>query len=567
MSFQREAEKARGAFFTPPEVARFLVDWAVRSPSDRVLEPSCGDASFLVPAAARLRSLGATRNEIEEIVCGVEIHGPSALAAQARLSELGHAATIVNEDFFDRSSHPGFDVVVGNPPYVRYQNFSGAARAKSVRAALAQGVRLTLLASSWAAFTVHASQFLKDDGRLGLVLPAELLSVNYAAEVRRFLLSRFASVRLVLFEKLVFPGVLEEVVLLLAEGRGTASHFEVYQARDLKCLEGMETASWRNFKPSGDEKWTPSLIAGDALEVYRELTSGKGFAKLIEWGETYLGSVTGNNDWFTLTVPNAARLGIVSSELQKISPPGARHLRGLTFGANSWEQLASEGARCYLFAPGDNPSKAARAYIEAGERAGVHGAYKCRVRSPWWRVPLVAKPDLLFTYMNHERPRWIANEAGVRILNSLYGVELAPGKKRLGKKHLPTACLNTVTLLGSEIVGRAYGGGLLKHEPKEADLLPVPSPSLLEMADDELQAMTPQLGVAMRQQNMSKVVEIVDALLLEKFLKLDATQIAQLREAREWLFRRRAARGSKSNIAHRRPSRCGAEWTARQALG
>jgi adenine-specific DNA-methyltransferase len=40
------------------------------------------------------------------------------------------------------------------------------------------------------------------------VLPAELLSVNYAAPVRRYLTERFAHVRLVLFDERVFPGVL-----------------------------------------------------------------------------------------------------------------------------------------------------------------------------------------------------------------------------------------------------------------------------------------------------------------------------------------------------------------------
>lgn len=74
------------------------------------------------------------------------------------------------------------------------------------------------LASSWAAFTVHAALYLHPGGRMGLVLPAELLSVNYAAEVRRFLLESFERVELVLFTERVFPGVLEDVVLLLAEG-------------------------------------------------------------------------------------------------------------------------------------------------------------------------------------------------------------------------------------------------------------------------------------------------------------------------------------------------------------
>ena len=122
---------------------------------------------------------------------------------------------------------------MGNPPYVRYQDFSGVARSRSREAALRAGVPLTGLASSWAAFTVHAALFLKTGGRLGLVLPAELLTVNYAAEVRRFLMERFARVRLVLFTERVFPGVLEEVVLLLADGyeQGPADHCELHQVR------------------------------------------------------------------------------------------------------------------------------------------------------------------------------------------------------------------------------------------------------------------------------------------------------------------------------------------------
>ena len=68
---------------------------------------------------------------------------------------------------------------------------------------------------------MHAASFLAVGGRMGLVLPAELLSVNYAAPVREFLLRRFERVRLILFDERVFPGVQEEVVLLLADGHAT----------------------------------------------------------------------------------------------------------------------------------------------------------------------------------------------------------------------------------------------------------------------------------------------------------------------------------------------------------
>ena len=536
--------KARGAFFTPPEITRFISDWAVRAATDSVLEPSCGEAAFLLAAGHDLAGLGARRAELASRLHGIEIHRPSAERGQADLRRRDLDATIKVADFFDCPPEPVFDAVVGNPPYIRYQQFSGAARLKSIEAALAGGVRLTGLASSWAAFVVHASRFLKPEGRLGLVLPAELLTVNYAAQVRRFLLDRFSRVRLVMFDNRVFPDVLEEVVLLLAEGRGGASSFEVFQARDVAHLEKLDTESWTGFDLGKVDKWTPALLSQSSFEIYQKLCDQAVFSSMLDWGETYLGAVTGNNSFFTVSKAEAAVRGLSADDVLKISPPGSRHLSGLKFSTALWEALRDANHRCYLFYPkSDKLSAAARRYIAMGEQKTVPLAYKCRVRNPWWRVPLVAQPDLFFTYMNHDRPRLIANEAGVQLINSIYGVALRPERRALGRDLLPLAALNSVTLLGAEMVGRAYGGGLLKLEPKEADRLPMPTLDTVAALAPQLSALRPQLATALRRNDLERAVALVDEVMLSQHLGIAGSDLTALRHARDFLFRRRVSRG------------------------
>lgn len=536
--------KARGAFFTPPELASFLSHWAIRRAGDRVFEPSCGEAAFLLSAVQRLQSLGTAA----PVLSGMDIHEASVRHACKALAAEGAKASIQTGDFFATvPPQDKFDAVIGNPPYVRYQSFAGDARIRALEAALRQGVRLTGLASSWAAFTVHASAFLKPSGRLALVLPAELLSVNYAAEIRRFLLKRFGSVRLVLFEDLVFPGVLEEVVLLLAEGTGGADYFEVLQVKNAADLRKGGDSTWTGYVPRADEKWTSALLSADSLNIYRELTASPNIEVMLDWGETYLGAVTGNNDYFALSRSQARELRLREHELERISPPGSRHLRGLALTSAGWEYLAANGRLCYLFAPGDRPSAAAERLIEKGERAGVHKAYKCRVRSPWWKVPLVEKPDFFFSYMNYESPRLTRNTAGVHLLNSLYGIRLHAQRRRVGRDSLHFASLNSITLLGAEVVGRSYGGGMLKHEPKEADMLPMPSLEVLREAEPRLKRLQPQISLFLRGADIMPAIDLVDRVLLQGIMKATPRQIAELRVARAKLFQRRINRGKGQN--------------------
>lgn len=539
-----EIRKARGAFFTPAELCAYLAEWAIRNGTDQVLEPSCGEAAFLLAAAQRLHVLGAQPGGLH----GTELHETSARNARHRLSRAGHAADVEVADFFVSTPTPRFDAVIGNPPYVRYQGFSGESRSRSRAAALRAGVRLTALASSWAAFTVHAALFLKPQGRLGLVLPAELLSVNYAAEVRSFLMRRFARVRLVLFTDRVFPGVQEEVVLLMAEGEGPTAHCELHQVRDVEELVSSTEvlSSWTPVQPEG--KWTDALVPPAARDIYREIENGGAFGRMLEWGETTLGAVTGNNRYFAMAPERVAELGLEGADLVAISPTGSRHLRHrLDLTEADWLELGEAGSPTWLLRPSGEPSAAAKRYFEEGERERVHLAYKCRVRDPWWRTPLVPPPDLFVTYMNSDTPRLIANSARVQHLNSVHGLYLRPGFKKLGRSLLPLASLNSMTLLGAETVGRAYGGGLLKLEPREADVLPVPSPRLVADVQRALSEIRPVALDALRCNRLLEAVHAVDQVVLVDGLGLARADVNVLRSARDLLAARRAARGKSSS--------------------
>lgn len=545
------ARKARGAFFTPQALTDYICEWAIRSSEDRILEPSCGEAAFLLAAARRLDQLGASvgSDQLE----GVELHRESAAAARVLLAEAGRRASVKVGDFFNVPGDRRFDAVIGNPPFVRYQGFTGTSRAAARRAALLGGVGLTALASSWAAFTVHSAEFLRPGGRLGLVLPAELLTVNYASEVRRYLMRSFGRVRLVLFTERVFPGVLEEVVLVMAEqagAEGGTDHCELRQvtsAQDLAKELDPQPAQHLWHPQDVGAKWTPALLSSAALDAYSELVSGGSFTTLQSWGETTLGSVTGRNKYFALSPQQAAGLNLAHGELERLSPPGSRHLRGLSFSTAMWNQLGRDGARTLLFRPGTDKktmSAGARRYLRLGEEEEVHTAYKCAIRKPWWQVPLVKPADLLLTYMNADTPRLTTNAAGVRHLNSVHGVYLAEEYRKLGRGLLPLASLNTMSLLGAELVGRAYGGGMLKLEPGEADLLPVPTVACVAAAGPSLRARRPAIRRALQHGDLLDAVRLVDEVLLHDVMKLGADQQAELMAARALMSARRLARGT-----------------------
>ncbi len=537
--------KARGAFFTPPAIADFLSGWAVRSPDARILDPTCGEAVFLRAAARRLESLGAAPEQIAKQLTGVDLHQPSLDASGALLREEGTGAHFVRSDFFELATPAQIgdrvgwqDAVIGNPPFVRYQDHRGHIRKRSVAAAFEQGVRLSGLASSWAATLVHASAFLRPSGRLAMVLPAELLTVGYAEPIRRWLKSRFAVVNLVMFDKLQFDGADEKVVLLVAHGTGPCDSFCLFHVDGADDLADIHPLDPIGATPAAEGKWSDLALSLDVRQLFRSATER--MTRLDGYGAPTLGTVTGSNDYFAISEVTRLKYKIDEKHLQRISPPGTRHLKGLSFSTAQWEELKLSGQRVWLLHPDKNArSKGLVAYLKLGQERNVPDAYKCTIRDPWWRPPVVPVPDLFFTYMSHRYPRLITNAARTTFLNSMLGLRLGDNAPPETQDALPLLALNSLTMLGAEIMGRAYGGGILKMEPSEAAGLPVPGPEALEKAWKALSMRSPNLDAALKRGEWWTVVAEVDSVLLKVAIGLTNEEVIAIRDAATLLRVRR----------------------------
>jgi adenine-specific DNA-methyltransferase len=533
-------QKELGAFYTPPEMARRLVDWAIRDANDRVLDPSFGGLVFLSAAKERLRGLGAPEERIAEQLFGVDLDPEACARAQEHDWGDLRSPHLQEGDFFDvdPGELPSFEAVVGNPPYVRYQSFNGRALGAR-KLALAAGVKLSRMASSWAPFVIHATSFVRPGGRLAQVLPAELLHAQYARPVIEFLRREFAEIEIVVFDGRVFPGALEEVVLLLASGRGAPgiAELRLLPYETSVAVGGAPQNTMREIDDTaGDRPLLEQLLPDDVRSLYRLLADHKDVATLGELASVDIGIVTGANEFFLLDRETARQ---IDGRLLVPAIGKAQQLPGAQLSREDHQDLLEAGSPALMFkASASSPKQAlisAADHIAAGESEGFHERYKCRIREPWWGLPIPGDgpAGLLLTYFANDHPRIALNEARVFSTNTVHGVR--PADPRLAAA-LAVGFYNSLTLLSAEIIGRSYGGGVMKLEPSEAEAL------LFPPVDESLAELLGAVDDAVRARDLEAALNLVDARMLAP-LGLDAEKISRLRTAREFLRERRRRRG------------------------
>jgi adenine-specific DNA methylase len=482
-------DKLRGGYYTSRAIAAWLTEWAIRKPDETVLEPSCGNGIFLETAIARLWALGATSSIIGRNVRGVEILPVEADAARRRVyaqTGLTGRNVVATGDFFawfNTSGRQCFDVLIGNPPFIRYQTFPEPYRSLAMAMMVDVGMAPNRLTNIWVPFVVAATVSLRPGGRLAMVLPAELLQVTYAAQLRSFLIDHFAHLNIVACNELFFVDAEQEVVLLLGERamaktsgrpRCAVTLTETKTASDLTRRKAATVVAKSQPKlvQHDSEKWLKFFLSRREIGFMRALRGSAETTTLKTHASVDVGVVTGKNEFFVLNAEQVAFYGLSDFVSPLLSR--AAQLPGARVTAADWRTLAAKGDRIYLLNVGGSDAARVSArlakYVRFGESKGFDQGYKCSIRTPWYAVPSVWVPDGFLFRQIYNFPRAVANRANATSTDTIHRLRCVSKPERV--------IANTYTYLSAasaEIEGRSYGGGVLELEPTEAERLMMPT--------------------------------------------------------------------------------------------
>jgi adenine-specific DNA-methyltransferase len=537
------ADKLRGGFYTPPGLVRVCLERVSELVGDRdglvVLEPSSGDGAFI-------RGLSGHRLAVQvAAVTATEIVGAEAEKCRHQAPVPGFDLDVVTGSALSHRMwrERRYDVAVGNPPFVRFQFVMPDDVAASAVLARHLGLSFAGVSNLWLPIFLAALSALKDGGVFAFVVPAEFFTGISARTARRWLTEHARALRVDLFPVGSFPGVIQEVVVVSGFiGRPARAGSVARLLLEEHRMAGA-TRQWSHDLSRSATSWTGYLLQPAQLALLADVRSLADVVPLGSFAKFEVATVTGANGFFTVDEETLDAHELRQWALPLL--PRVRHAPGLRFTDADYESLRTAGARAYLldFSP-ERPHPAGegpQSYLRDGETLGLPARYKCRIRNPWYRVPVMPAGPMMLSKRSHRYPRVILNEVRAHTTDTIYRGRMAPGCS-VGAADLVASFHNSLTLLTAEIEGRSFGGGVLELVPSEVSRLLVAVPGGFGAELGRLDGVARSIYPGSEE----SLVDETDRLLVKHVNGLDTPVMEQLSEARLFLQNRRMERSAPS---------------------
>lgn len=532
-------QKLRGAYYTPLQLANAMVSLVVSQNISSVLEPSCGDGVF-IDSLSSLNLLNSIKN-----VTAVEIEADEAEKVSNNYKN-DENVNVLNEDFLDfyqrMYGKQTFDLIVGNPPYIRYQYLTEEQREIQSSILTSHGMKSNKLINSWVAFLVACVQLLSDNGRIAFVIPAEILQVVYAEDLRLFLSNQLSKITLLTFEQLIFPNIEQEILVFIGEKGKEEKGIRIIELNNLEDFKTLDLDSFGFQKLKHvKEKWTQYFVSAEEIKVIQSIRDDNRFTEFSDLALINVGITTGNNTYFSVDQETTEKYELSTVTLPLIGR--SSHAHGIYFTQSDWQENIKNKKRSMLISFPDIPYEdypvKHKEYIELGEKNEDDKGYKCSIRDRWYIVPSVWIPDAFFLRRNNLYPKFVLNRCDAVSTDTMHRIKFNEG---VNAENVLLSYYNSISFAFTEICGRSYGGGVLEILPGEVGNIMLP---IIDNIDGTLKVnLLDQIDLIVRNDDdIEKALDLVDQKLLVELLGIDKNICITCRQIWKKMQKRRLGRG------------------------
>jgi len=539
-----EAQKASGTYYTPSTLSDFIVYhiFGHYHFQDKicVLEPSAGDGiffksifnnklfgdRFVIPSQLDLTAVERDAKAYEKLKLETNSFESS-----------NHRFTYLNDDYlkFQTQNTEKYDLIVGNPPYIQSKHLTKDQIKLCENIHRDSHLSVKKIKNIWTSFLVGGVQSLSSEGVMCFVLPAELLQVIYAKELRDFLRDNFQKIEIFTFNELIFPDIEQDVIVLICAKKQApgVSFYHVDKLDDLKVPTYVEDHS--NIHRETLDKWTNYILSDEELVFLDRLKNDLGLQPIKNYCRAEVGVVTAANSYFIVDNNVVAE----SPELKRLSRPiiqkGMHITPGATFTSGDLRAVRKASKPSYFLAFKDRPESSfnqpIRAYLSEGRKLQIDQRYKCKLRKRWYVVPSTWVSDGFFTKRSNIFPRMIMNEAGSLVTDSFYRIKMNEGKNI---RDFVFSFYNSLTFIYAELEGRYYGGSVLELMPSECKNLPIPYRDGVD--DEEFQRLDSLLRTNV---SISEILNYTNTVILQQGYGVSDRDLIKLDGIYKKLLRRR----------------------------
>jgi adenine-specific DNA-methyltransferase len=453
--------KKYAQFFTPIDIAEFMISWILRINPATILEPAFGLGIFS-------RQILSYNEYKSTPIIGYEIDQLMYDWAKGLFSQYPNVQ-LINDDYMFNDWDRKYDGIVCNPPYLKFHDYINIDVVNEVE--FHSGVHFRKTSNLYTMFLVKSIMQMTEGGRASYIVPTEFLNSDYGTIVKKFLIESkvLRYVFVVDFNCMAFAKTLTTSTILLLQNDTNTDTVAMISVSDPDELKEYQTEIDTNTYSSNmlcfkhkdldpRAKWSV-YYRPPAVTVSSRLVPFMLFATVKR------GIATGDNDYFTFNRTKAVENGIPQSCLIPCIGK-AQDVVSQVFTGEDFKQLLSRDKKVYLLDATQEANSSIDAYLKLGLSLGVNRKYLTSKRSPWYSLENRPPSDLWIGVFNRQKPRFVLNDALVRNLTTFHCVYL---NKLIDKDRtlFIAYLLSDVSIFMLESCKREYGNGLSKLEPND----------------------------------------------------------------------------------------------------